>query len=83
MLIIIHCVFDFMFAVFVFGYMWAYCVAILPFLWLQRGVPNNGGKCTLLELYVCYDVTETLYLGLSITNGIVSIVADRKHSSMY
>ena len=43
----------------------------------------NGGKCTLLELYVCYDVTETLYLDLSITNGIVSFVADRKHSSMY
>ena len=32
--------------VFVFGYLWAYCEAILPFLWLQGGAPNNGGKYT-------------------------------------
>ena len=32
--------------VFVFGYLWANCEAILPFLWLQWGAPNNGGKYT-------------------------------------
>ena len=34
--------------VFVFGYLWAYCEAILPFLWLEGCAPNNGGKYTLL-----------------------------------
>ena len=34
--------------VFVFGYLWAYCEAILPFVWLEGCAPNNGGKYTLL-----------------------------------
>ena len=34
--------------VFVFGYLWAYSEAILPFVWLEGCAPNNGGKCTLL-----------------------------------
>ena len=42
------------------------CEAILPFLWLQWGAPNNGGKYTLLESCtggseVCYDVTQTVF----------------------
>ena len=62
MLIILHRVFDFLCVVFVFGYLWAYCEAILHFLWLQWGAPNNGGKYTLLGSCtggsdVCYDVT--------------------------
>ena len=40
--------FDFLSVVFVFGYLWANCEAILPFLWLQWGAPNNG---TAGELY--------------------------------
>ena len=34
--------------VFVFGYLRAYCEAILPFVWLEGCAPNNGGKYTLL-----------------------------------
>ena len=34
--------------VFAFGYLWAYCEAILPFVWLEGRAPNNGGKYTLL-----------------------------------
>ena len=52
--------------VFVFGYLWAYCEAILPFMWLEGCAPNNGGKYTLLGSCtggsdVCYDVTETVF----------------------
>ena len=66
MLIILHCVFDFLSVVFVFGYLWANCEAILPFLWLQWGAPNNGGKYTLLGRCtggseVCYAVTQTVF----------------------
>ena len=28
--------------------LWAYCEAILPFVWLEGCAPNNCGKCTLL-----------------------------------
>ena len=34
--------------VFAFGYLWAYCEAILPSVWLEGCAPNNGGKYTLL-----------------------------------
>ena len=34
--------------VFVFGYLWACCEAILPFVWLEGCAPNNGRKYTLL-----------------------------------
>ena len=63
-LIILHCVFDFLSVVFVFGYLWAHCEAILLFLWLQSGAPNNGGKMhTAGELQhvrtaVTYDMTS-------------------------
>ena len=34
--------------VFEFGYLWAYCEAILPFVCHEGCAPNNGGKYTLL-----------------------------------
>ena len=34
--------------VFVFGYLWAYCEAILPFVCLEGCAPSHGGKYTLL-----------------------------------
>ena len=59
-----------------FGYLWAYCEAILPFLWLQGGAPNNGGKYTLLGSCtggsdVCYDVT-LCFLSRALGNRLFS-----------
>ena len=63
---ILHCVFDFLFVVFVFEYLWAYCEAIFPFLWLQEGAANNSRKYTLLGSLtggsdVFYGVTQTVF----------------------
>ena len=51
-LIILHRVFYFLCVVFVFGYLWAYCEAILPFLWLQWGCAKQRREIhTAGELY--------------------------------
>ena len=63
-----------------FGYLQAYSEAILPFLWLQYGAPNNGGKYTLLGSCiggrdVCYDVTQTVF-SPNFEKKIVSLMLD-------
>ena len=67
--------------VFVFGYLWAYCEAILPFVWLEGCAPNNGGKCTLLgstyfvrAAVTCVMTSLKLFSFRSVENRLFSLL---------
>ena len=76
-LIILHFVFDFLFVGFVFVYLWAYCDAIPPFLWLQGGAPNNGSAVTYVmtspKLFSFPDVEKRLFSFSLIVDNIVGL----------